>query len=404
HSRFGKQAQGHFRLVFLVGLNAAAGESGGKNKMGNKEYKCDECGRVIYFNGICNECRRRHKREAYRSMTDAEAESKVAEITAALGALDDKFYNTTEYDDFLGLLAYKGISTASVAEAAAEAEVYYPHEIYRDAAPGVREKLIALVMQPDCKEANHILQCLAIAGGDDVLAAFVHLERNPLPWSKNLFVPPSVYAQAGGWTFDSEGRRAELNFDRCYPVFPIAGGAAETDKAVTVATPRTDVCPQCGTKLMDILTLDGRDERLAFLNLPGTMRIPACPQCAAMCERTLVRYSPDGAGTMELMEPFGDESAMPESEYAEMTSGNFALAERPENLFFARGSYESIITVGGFAAWIQDFQYDACPDCGKPMRYFASVPWYALSDWAEGTLFLEICLDCRVISAFHQQT
>jgi hypothetical protein len=38
------------------------------------------------------------------------------------------------------------------------------------------------------------------------------------------------------------------------------------------------------------------------------------------------------------------------------------------------------------------------------MRYFASVPWDALSDWAEGTLFLEICTDCRVVSAFHQQT
>ncbi|MDR1153812.1 MAG: hypothetical protein LBL04_03805, partial [Bacteroidales bacterium] len=74
------------------------------------------------------------------------------------------------------------------------------------------------------------------------------------------------------------------------------------------------------------------------------------------------------------------------------------------NLFFARGNDESIITVGGFAAWVQDFQYDACPGCGRVMRYFASVPWNALSDWTEGTLFLEICPDCQIISAFHQQT
>ncbi|MDR1068045.1 MAG: hypothetical protein LBL36_02225 [Clostridiales Family XIII bacterium] len=337
-------------------------------------------------------------------MTEVEVEAKARAIIAALGALGDKFYTTNDqYEDFFGLLAYKGISTAAIAEAAAEAEVYYPYEIYRDAAPEVRGKLIALVMQPDCGEADHILQCLAIAGGDDVLAAFIRLERNPLPWSENLFVPPSVYARAGGWTFDSEGRRVELNFGRCYPVFPLANGAG-TDKAVTVATPRADVCPQCGTGLMDIVTLDGRDERLAFLNLAGVIKIPVCPQCATMCERTLVRYSPGGDSTMELIDPFGDETAMPESEYAEMTSRKFALAERPENLFFARGNDESIITVGGFADWIQDFQYDACPDCGKPMRYFASVPWNALSDWTEGTLFLEICPDCRVISAFHQQT
>jgi hypothetical protein len=107
---------------------------------------------------------------------------------------------------------------------------------------------------------------------------------------------------------------------------------------------------------------------------------------------------------MELIDPFGDENAMPESEYAEMTSRKFALAKRSENLFFARGNDESIITVGGFAPWVQDFHYDACPNCGKPMRYFASVPWNALSDWTEGTLFLEICPDCCVVSAFHQQT
>jgi hypothetical protein len=143
---------------------------------------------------------------------------------------------------------------------------------------------------------------------------------------------------------------------------------------------------------------------LAFLNLPGSVKIPVCPQCAEMCERTLVRYRPDGDSAMELINPFGNERAMPESEYAEMTSRRFALAECPENLFFARGNDESSVTVGGFAAWIQDFQYDACPDCGRTMRYFASVPWYALSDWTGGTLFLEICPDCRVISAFHQQT
>jgi predicted RNA-binding Zn-ribbon protein involved in translation (DUF1610 family) len=53
---------------------------------------------------------------------------------------------------------------------------------------------------------------------------------------------------------------------------------------------------------------------------------------------------------------------------------------------------------------LQDFQYDICPDCGKTMRYFASVPWQALSDFSEGTLFLDICPACGVIGAFHQQT
>ncbi len=368
--------------------------------MKRKEYPCPECGRIIYFDGLCYECRQRKIREKYQAMSEAEIAAKVEAIIAAL---DNTFYKKEERDDLLGLLAYRDISTEKIAEAAAQAGVYYPCEIYRDAAPEVRAKLIALLMQPHCPEANHILQCLAIAGGDDVLAAFAALEQRPQPWRKKLFVAPSVYAQAGGWTFGKDGKRIVLNYDHCYPVFP-ASDCVHTDTAVSVAAPREDICPHCGSHLTDILTLNGKDERLAFLNLPGVVKIPICPMCAAMCERTIIRYTPNGDSTMEIDSPFWDGGKMSDDEYAAMTSKAFALAKKSEPLFFARGSDESIITIGGFANWIQDFQYDLCPDCGKTMRYFASVPWNTLSDYTEGTLYLEICPDCRIISTFHQQT
>jgi hypothetical protein len=258
-------------------------------------------------------------------------------------------------------------------------------------------------MQPECPEANHILECLAIAGGDDVLAAFVKLEKKPQPWAKNLYVPPSVYAQAGGWTFGKDEKQIDLNYDKCYPVFPTSDGLNKNE-AVSVANSREDVCPHCETRLIDILTIDGKDERLSFLNLSGVIAVTICPLCASMCERTIVRYTPDGGSTMELVEPFVDDEKMPDSEYAAMTAKKFSLAQKPESLFFARGNDESIVTIGGFALWIQDSLYDSCPDCGKIMRYLASVPWQALSDYTEGILFLEICCGCQIISVFHQQT
>jgi hypothetical protein len=230
------------------------------------------------------------------------------------------------------------------------------------------------------------------------------LEKNPRKWAKKLHVPPSVYAWAGGWTFGGSGERIELNYDACFHVAP-ASGDTPADVAVSVAAPREDTCSHCGSRLIDILTLDGRDARLAFLGIGGVLRIPVCPMCATMCERTIVRYTLDGDGAPELVEPFRDgDAGLDDEEYKEMTSGKFMLAERPESLFFARGCDDSAVTVGGFAGWIQDFRYDACPDCGKTMRYLASVPWTALSDYCEGTLFLEICPDCRIVSAFHQQT
>jgi len=373
--------------------------------MARKEYKCEECGRTIYYKGVCYKCRQREEREGYEALSEAEA---AAKIDAIIEAIDDGFYDSDEAYDFSNLLAYRGVSTEKLAEAAAQAGVYYPCEIYLDASAEARAKLIALLMAPECPEANHILQCLAIAGGDDVLEAFIELEKSPRPWAGDLHVPPSVYAQAGGWTFDEAGARIELNYGQCFPVFEAhpgeKGKGGDKGSAVSAATPREDVCPVCGGNLTDILVIDGNDERLAFLGLPGIVKIPICPMCATLCERTIVRYTPDGDSVMELVKPYQDCSRMPDSEYAAMTANKFELASAPVPVFFSHGADESAITIGGFANWIQDFQYDACPDCGKTMRYFASVPWSALSDFSEGTLYLEICPDCRVISVIHQQT
>jgi hypothetical protein len=366
--------------------------------MTQKEYNCQECGKTIHFEGICHQCRRRKKREWYQSLSESEIAEKIESIIAAL---DESFHSKDEYEDFFDLLAYQNISTEKIAAAAAKAGVHYPHAIYRDATPAVRETLIARLMDPECKEANDLLCCLAIAGGVDVLAAFRRLEKDPLPWSKNLYVPPSIYAYAGGWTFDAEGDRIELNYGVCFPVLP---GDKHADHAVLVASPSAETCPHCGSRLIDIMTIDGRDSRLAFLGLNGVVRIPLCPECATMCERTIIRYELDGGSSLEMVERAEySNRKMSEDEYAEMTAKNFTLEKQPESLFYAQGC-DDCVTIGGVEDWIQDPQYDACPDCGKLMRYFASVPWSALSDYSEGTLFLEICQDCRVIIAFHQQT
>ena len=57
------------------------------------------------------------------------------------------------------------------------------------------------------------------------METLLELERNPRPWRKSLYVDPSSYAQIGGWTFDKEGQRIQLNFDTCYPM--VKGTAGE---------------------------------------------------------------------------------------------------------------------------------------------------------------------------------
>lgn len=89
------------------------------------------------------------------------------------------------------------------------------------------------------------------------------LERSPRPWRKKLYVDPSVYAQCGGWTFDKESQRLNLNFDTCYSMVE---GTPDEPSPVRLGRPREDTCPHCGGRMVDMLVLDGRDERLKFLS------------------------------------------------------------------------------------------------------------------------------------------
>ena len=58
----------------------------------------------------------------------------------------------------------------------------------------------------------------------------------------------------------------------------------------------------------------------------------------------------------------------------------------------------------GFANWVQDAEYTTCPHCGKPMKYLAQIQWDTVFDCAEGTLYVEFCPDCLIVSMQHQQT
>lgn len=65
---------------------------------------------------------------------------------------------------------------------------------------------------------------------------------------------------------------------------------------------------------------------------------------------------------------------------------------------------EDVNTIGGFANWVQDWEYTICPHCGKPMKYLAQIQWNTLMDGTEGTLYIEFCPDCQLVSMQHQQT
>ena len=68
----------------------------------------------------------------------------------------------------------------------------------------------------DSNEAGSLLSCLAMVGDKKAQDALYELKVNPRPWRKKLFVDADVYAEEGGWTFDSNNNYIKLNYDKCF--------------------------------------------------------------------------------------------------------------------------------------------------------------------------------------------
>lgn len=160
--------------------------------------------------------------------------------------------------------------------------------------------------------------------------------------------------------------------------------------------------------MVDMLVLDGRDERLKFLGLDGILTATCCPNCVGFLKGPAFnRFTLDGGVEVFPSELFDGAERIkcyvrPE-DYKALTENSFVLAKTPVPLFYG-AACDDVNTIGGFANWVQDAEYTICPHCGKPMKYLAQIQWDTVYDCAEGTLYVEFCPDCQILSMQHQQT
>ena len=360
-------------------------------------YHCPKCGRELRYKGLCWQCEAEWRRQGMEGWTPEQVREKREALMADLERLREDSWD----NDFWALLSYHNAITPEFQRAALAAELYYPCEIYYCAPADVRDGLVqALLETENSSEANRLMCCLAMQGDDRALEVFHELEEHPRPWREKLYVDPSVYAHTGGWTFDKAGNRRQLNFDTCYPLIK---GDRNKDTAAQVFRPREDRCPHCKGRVVDILTLDGRDARLRFLGLDGIITATCCPNCVPWEEPAYSRFALGGGSEAVFPYSYGageeDDGDWGMEEYAD---NPYVLGMEPVPLFYG-AHFDDLSTVGGFANWIQDANYYPCPDCGKTMKYLAQIQWDSL-DYMEGTLYIEICPDCRVVSMHHQQT
>ncbi len=255
------------------------------------KYTCPGCGTPLGYEGLCWKCKCEQERQAALAWTPEEIAQKQKNLIQNIQRLAE--LEDPECTDFWQLLGYRDAITPEIQRVALAAEVFYPGEIYYHAPADVRDGLIhALLSTEDSGEASYLMCCVAFQGDSRAKETLLELERNPRPWRKSLYVDPSSYAQCGGWTFDKEGQRTQLNFDTCYPMVK---GTTGEKSPVRIGRAREDTCPHCSGHMVDILVLDGRDERLKFLGLDGILTATCCPNCVGFLkDPAFNRFSLDG--------------------------------------------------------------------------------------------------------------
>jgi len=364
--------------------------------------KCKQCGREIYFDGICVSCRAENERNRILALSQEE-------VAAAIQRICDEITETgdldKESDTFVKLLNYRDIDTTEISKAAFSKELFYPGELYKNAPEDIVEAMIETLLEDDIDAgiAGNLLLCLAVHGGENVFQAFLELEKHHRKWRKELYVNPSFYATYGGWSYDSEGRFVKTNFDKCFPM--VKGTQAEKEKSPVKIGVRTgEKCERCGCELVNLMEIDGRDARLDFLEIDGVIKAKCCPNCFAYSDGDFCRYTIDGESEfIQGDEGFVTEDYLQDAGIEELSSNTYVLGEHAVPPRYA-ADWEGGSSVGGFAFWIQDCEIKLCPNCGKPMKYLAQIQWDTVLDGMEGNAYLEICRDCKRIAILHQQT
>ena len=367
-------------------------------------FHCPQCGISLGYQGLCWKC----QCEQIRQHVLAWSAERIRKVQNSVlnGIKNVEKWEDPEYTNFLNLLAYHNALTPEMQRKAVSQQIYRPCEIYYKAPVDVRDRLVSeLLGTRSCSDAADLMSCLAMQGDDVALSTLCELEQHPRPWRSGLYVGPASYAELGGWSFDANGKRINLNYETCFSLVQCQN---PHDSPIQIARLRDDVCPHCGGRMVDIFVMDGRDERLKVFGIDGIITATCCPNCVGFLKGpALSRFTLDGSSKPINSELFdGSQSTkcyFTKEDYEAMASNKWGLGAKLVPPFYGAFS-DDLNTVGGFANWVQDCEHVKCPDCGHSMKYLAQIHWTTLTDNTEGTLYIEFCPDCHVTAMIHQQT
>lgn len=350
-------------------------------------YHCLQCGKPLYFPGICSDCQAIQKKQHTSALTQAQVKAKIKYLSEHITEIASQKEQGNK--DFWNFISFRGMCPPELQESALANAVYLLPELYYKASSTICESLILSLMKTeDIYNKEQLLYCIAMIGDKKAVETFYKLQQNKV----KLCLLPSEYAQYGGWTFDDTGKKQELIYSTCYHIVE-----DNNAKDSIIGHIRKDLCAYCGCQLVDILTVDAREEKLSFLGIDGIITATCCPEC--VCYETMFsQFTLDGKSNILFDDDCDNlENTTDHELLQQLQSHKFVLSKKNVPIFYA-ANRKGINTIGGFANWGKNWYYTTCPHCGKTMKYLAQIQWNTLISFFEETLYIEICPHCQIIS------
>lgn len=350
---------------------------------------------LAYLEGIMDGVARPDLPPIYAGIGPADAAALARDAVSLLRDHDLPGVRAVAEDVLLHLACLTDGALAGVHADLAACGVVYPGVLYRGAGPDARDLLLrGIEVNP-----NHILQCLAWIGDEDVQRQFKAWVADPPGWTENLFWL-SGYTLCAGWELGSELRQRMLYLDRGRRLVGATSG--EASASLKTFTPREDVCPWCRDRLVTILALDLSDPGFAFLGLPGgRIDIPTCVRCSAYgtvladvdfqgkSNWSAGNRKPDYLDTEAEWERFPPNRLVPGEWMQTVCEGEL----------LSGGS-----RLGGLPFWDQDPEYPLCPGCERHMPFLAQLDMADIEEIGEGNYYVFLCRDCGIAATGYQQT
>lgn len=186
------------------------------------------------------------------------------------------------------------------------------------------------------------------------------------------------------------GQRRKLWFDTSYALIE-----SPDSKQSVVGGPSKQKCPYCNSSYQDLLILNGKDERLSFLGTEEVIRIKICLSCLPWSSPIIC--SCEGEGSIITHED--GESNFVDDETIEEHKNMILSKERVPLRYCSKWEKSAI---GGKPNFIDDAYFAKCPKCGKYMKHLAQLDSECTG--YDGTVYIQICTECKTAATWYQQT